>query len=161
MPKKEFIQRLQAIGMQELHRSPLSTRWGDWYSFELADRFCGEAVQVNLRVREADGKTRADFLYIQYNCATANDGFIQKRFETEIIDELNGEGYAIYLFVFEGHPKQSHPEYGAVEGADVSVWVRDSSETSAEAAARALVDSEGWSVEVRCEARTVSTGIYD
>jgi hypothetical protein len=66
----------------------------------------------------------------------------------------------MYFFVFLAHPKPSHPEYGAIDGAYVSCWVRDPVEGAAEAAARELIEATGWDVEERDEAYPLADDHY-
>jgi hypothetical protein len=55
----------------------------------------------------------------------------------------------VYFFTFIAHPKPENDAHGEVDGAFVNVWVNDPLESSAEAAARALVEETGWKVKAR------------
>ena len=66
----------------------------------------------------------------------------------------------MYFFVFLAHPKPSHSEYGVVDGAYVSCWVRDPVEAAADLAARELIESAGWDVDERDEAYPLADNHY-
>ena len=66
----------------------------------------------------------------------------------------------MYFLVYLAHPKPSHREYGVVDGAYVSVWVRDPVEAAADRAARELIEAEGWDIEERDEAYPLADDHY-
>ena len=64
------------------------------------------------------------------------------------------------FFMFRTHPKPSHAEYGVVDGAYVSCWVADPVSSSAETAARGLIEEAGWDVESLDESYPTSLDDY-
>jgi hypothetical protein len=54
--------------------------------------------------------------------------------------------------VYAVFPKPSHPEYGLIDGAYVSLFVNEPVQAAAEVAAAALIDKEGWEIEELDEA---------
>jgi hypothetical protein len=57
-------------------------------------------------------------------------------------------------------PKPSHPEYGRIDGAYVSLFVNEIDKDRAEAAAGALIEQEGWDIEELDEAYPVELSRY-
>ena len=66
----------------------------------------------------------------------------------------------MYFLVYLAHPKPSHREYGVVDGAYVSVWVRDPVEAVADRIARESIEAEGWDIEERDEAYALGDDHY-
>jgi hypothetical protein len=52
----------------------------------------------------------------------------------------------VHFLVFEANPKPTHPDYGSVDGAFVSVFVNETLASAAETAGRALIEDQGWDV---------------
>jgi hypothetical protein len=53
----------------------------------------------------------------------------------------------MYFLVLAAHPKADNPEYGSIDGAFASCWVKAISPEEAESAARSLLDDHGWHTE--------------
>jgi hypothetical protein len=53
----------------------------------------------------------------------------------------------MYFLVLAAHPKADNPDYGSIDGALASCWVKAISAEEAESAARALLDDHGWHTE--------------
>jgi hypothetical protein len=53
----------------------------------------------------------------------------------------------LYFLVYAVFPKPTHPEYGALDGAYVSLFVNEPVRSAAELAAGALIEQEGWEIE--------------
>ena len=62
--------------------------------------------------------------------------------------------------MFLAHPKPSHPEYGKVDGAYVSCWIREPLQGAAETIARKAIEHEGWDIEERDQSYEVSESDY-
>jgi hypothetical protein len=53
----------------------------------------------------------------------------------------------IYRLIYLAHPKPSHPDYGVIDGAYATCWVKDPVFAAADEAARAFIDAHGWQIE--------------
>ena len=62
--------------------------------------------------------------------------------------------------VFLAHPKPTSEHYGVEDGAYVSCWVNEPTESVAEDVARAAIAEAGWDVERKDEASEVSADSY-
>ena len=66
----------------------------------------------------------------------------------------------LYFLVYAAFPKPNHPEYGAIDGAYVSLFVNEPVQAAAEALAVALIGEQGWEVEELDEAYPVHLDMY-
>ena len=64
------------------------------------------------------------------------------------------------FLLFEVHPKPSHAEYGAIDGAFASMWVNEPVQASAETVAREFLEAHLWDVEALEEAYAVTADQY-
>lgn len=64
------------------------------------------------------------------------------------------------FLLYEVHPKPSHPEYGAIDGAFASIWVNEWAQAPAEAVARELIEVNLWDCEALEEAYPVTLDLY-
>jgi hypothetical protein len=62
--------------------------------------------------------------------------------------------------VYAVFPKPTHPEYGAVDGAYVSLFVNEPVQAAAELAAGGLIEQQGWEIEELEEAYPVELDRY-
>jgi hypothetical protein len=67
----------------------------------------------------------------------------------------------MFFFTFLAHPKPSHSQYGAVDGAYVACWVAEPIESVAEDMAREAIEALDWDVEERDEGYLVSIDQYE
>jgi hypothetical protein len=64
------------------------------------------------------------------------------------------------FLLFEVHPKPSHDEYGAIDGAFASMWVNEPAQSPAEVVAREFLEAQLWDVEALEEAYPVTADYY-
>jgi hypothetical protein len=62
----------------------------------------------------------------------------------------------VYRIVYLVHPKPVHSDYGRIDGAYASCWVKESVLEAADAAARSFLDEHGWDVEEHDETYLVN-----
>ena len=67
----------------------------------------------------------------------------------------------MFFFTFLAHPRPSHSQYGAVDGAYVACWVAEPLESVAELLAREAIEGLDWDVEERDEGYPVSIDDYE
>ena len=66
----------------------------------------------------------------------------------------------MFFLRLETHPKPSHADYGAVDGAWAACWVASEDPEEAEKAARAFLEDLGWDIETLAESYPVTRGQY-
>jgi hypothetical protein len=66
----------------------------------------------------------------------------------------------LYFLVYAVFPMPNHPEYGAMDGAYVSLFVNEPVQSAAEVVAAALIEQQGWEIEGLGEAYPVELGRY-
>jgi hypothetical protein len=62
----------------------------------------------------------------------------------------------VFRLVYLAHPKPSSPDYGVIDGAYASCWVKEPVIEAADTAAREFLEAEGWDIEELDEAYRVS-----
>ena len=67
----------------------------------------------------------------------------------------------MFFFTFLAHPRPTHSQYCAVDGAYVACWVAEPIESAAELLAREAIGALDWDVEERDEAYPVSIDDYE
>ena len=53
----------------------------------------------------------------------------------------------MYFLVLEAYPRNTHPEYGAIDGAFAACFVDAASPAAAELSARTFLNESGWDIE--------------
>ena len=53
----------------------------------------------------------------------------------------------IHRLIYLTSPRPSHPQYGSIDGAYATCWVREPVLAAADARARQFLEREGWDVE--------------
>jgi hypothetical protein len=66
----------------------------------------------------------------------------------------------LYFLMYSVFPKHTHPEYGAVDGAYVSLFVNEPVQAAAEVAAGGLIDQQGGEIDELDEAYPVELEMY-
>jgi hypothetical protein len=62
----------------------------------------------------------------------------------------------VYHLVYLVFPKPTHPEYGELDGAYASCWVKDPVLERADRAARTFIGESSWDIEAQGEVHEVS-----
>ncbi len=62
--------------------------------------------------------------------------------------------------MYAAYPKPENPEYGAIDGAYVSLFVNEPIQAAAEAAATAFIEEQGWDAGELDEAFPVTAEMY-
>ena len=67
----------------------------------------------------------------------------------------------MHFLLFEASPKPTHPDYGRLDGAFISLYVNAGAGAAAEATARQLIEGRGWDALELKEKREVSQTDYE